>query len=192
MLVEFNQNYFKDVAHRIEKQQIDYGLARIHSHRHISRCLIYASWIIEKLNLINDLHDNLDLLFAISYHDIGRVQEGVDNTNYQASLIAESELIKLNIDNKTIESVKHLIQNKDNSNDYSIKRMILHDVDCYDIMRPSTGRGGVIGFDKNYLCLFKNNIQIQSELTSKCFELISITENEDFENINCLRKLLNL
>lgn len=191
MLNEFNQIYFKEISYRIEKQQIEFDLARIHSHRHISRCLVYSEWILKRLQHELDYENNLDLLFAISFHDIGRIQEGIDNTNYQASLIAQEEMIKMNVDERIIESTKKLIKEKDNSDNYDIKRMILHDVDCFDIMRPSTGRGGIIGFNKDFLCLFKSNQNnYQNELISKCFNLINITENELFENVDCLKNIL--
>jgi hypothetical protein len=66
---------------------------------------------------------------------------------------------------------------------------IVHDVDCLDIMRSGTGRGGVMGFDKNYLNLFKEQTYLQDRLISAAWKLITLSDADEFDNVNCLKTL---
>ena len=75
MLEKFIEQYYPAISDRIEQQQITYGLARIHSHRHISRCIIYSDWYADLLNIGKDSIERMQLYFAIGFHDIGRQGE---------------------------------------------------------------------------------------------------------------------
>ena len=69
----------------------------------------------------------------------------------------------------------------------SILSDIIHDVDCLDIMRSGTGRGGIMGFDKNYLNLFKEQPYLQDRLISGAWQLINYTDSEENDNVDCLK-----
>ena len=68
----------------------------------------------------------------------------------------------------------------------------MHDVDCLDIMRSGTGRNGIIGFDRNYLILFRENTFMQDKLISNAWNLINLTDGDYFENQDCLKKIYDL
>jgi len=186
MLDIFIRNYYPAISEKIENQQIKYGLARIHGHRHISRCVIYADWYCNFLG-INDPKEKLKLYMAIGFHDIGRQGELEDVWENQSYQIYLEYINKLKIDKKIVNENKELIINK-----YAKSTLndIIHDVDCLDIMRSGTGRGGIMGFDKNYLNLFKEQPYLQDRLVSGAWQLINLCDSDEFENVNCL-KLIN-
>ena len=75
MLELFINEYYPAIADKIETQQNKYGLARIHSHRHISRCIIFADWYADLLDIPKEDEKRMQLYFAIGFHDIGRQGE---------------------------------------------------------------------------------------------------------------------
>jgi hypothetical protein len=184
----FIKNYYPIIAEKIENQQQTYALARIHSHRHISRCIIYADWYCNFL-AINDKKERLKLYLAIAFHDIGRQGELEDvweNQSYEIYLDYIFNTIK--IDKKIVNNNKELLINK---YDKSVLNDIIHDVDCLDIMRSGTGRGGIMGFDKNYLNLFKEQPYLQDRLISGAWQLINLSDSEEFDNVDCLKNINN-
>lgn len=184
----FIKNYYPIIAEKIENQQQTYGLARIHSHRHISRCIIYGNWYCNFL-AINDKKERLKLYLAIAFHDIGRQGELEDvweNQSYEIYLDYIFNTIK--IDKKIVNNNKELLINK---YDKSVLNDIIHDVDCLDIMRSGTGRGGIMGFDKNYLNLFKEQPYLQDRLISGAWQLINLSDSEEFDNVDCLKNINN-
>jgi hypothetical protein len=185
MLYYFIKNYYSEIAEKIENQQIQFGLARIHSHRHISRCIIYSDWYANLLNISSYSVDRLKLYFLASMHDIGREGELVDvweNKSYQIYL---EHLSKIKIDKSKVNNNEELIIFKNNN----ILSDILHDVDCLDIMRSGTGRGGIMGFQKSYLNLFKDNSFIQDKMVSDAWQLINLTDGMEYENKDCLKTI---
>ena len=177
MLVKFIETYYPKIAEKIEQQQITYGLARIHSHRHISRCIIFSDWYCNLLNI--DSIDRMKLYFAISFHDIGREGELEDVWEAKSKQMHLDYLKENNID-------------KYNVNDSKLLNDIIHDVDCLDIMRSGAGRGGIMGFDKNYLILFRENTFIQDKIISNAWNLINLTDGDFFENKHCLKRIFDL
>jgi hypothetical protein len=189
MLSKFEETYYTPtISGIIENQQIQYSLARIHSHRHIARCLIYAEKYLQEC--LPSKHQNYDVYFAISFHDIGRVMELEDHSSVGSIEIAIKCMTELKLSEDLINDTCRLIQNKDKSYRNDIYEMIVHDVDCLDIMRPSTGRGGIIGFDRNYLQLFSNNPSKQQEYIEFANTLIFLTENILYESKNALRLMV--
>ena len=49
-------------------------------------------------------------------------------------------------------------------------------------MRSGTGRGGIMGFDKNYLILFRENTFMQDKMIQNAWNLINLTDGDYFEN----------
>jgi hypothetical protein len=187
MLEKFISEYYPAIANKIEQQQIQYGLSRIHSHRHISRCIIYADWYCDFLG-IKDKKERLRLYVAIAFHDIGRQGELEDvweNQSYE--IYVDYIFNEIKIDKKIVNNSRELIINKYNQ---SVYNDIIHDVDCLDIMRSGTGKGGIMGFDKNYLKLFKEQTYLQNRLISGAWKLINLSDADEFDNVNCL-KILN-
>jgi hypothetical protein len=186
MLEKFINQYYPAIAHKIEQQQIQYGLSRIHSHRHISRCIIYADWYCNFLG-INDKKERLKLYIAIAFHDIGRQGELQDVWENQSYEIYVNYLFnEIKVDRNIVNNGKELFVNKYHK---SVLNDIVHDVDCLDIMRSGTGRGGVMGFDKNYLNLFKEQTYLQDRLISAAWKLITLSDADEFDNVNCLKTL---
>ena len=187
MLEKFINQYYPAIAHKIEQQQIQYGLSRIHSHRHISRCIIYADWYCNFLG-INDKKERLKLYIAIAFHDIGRQGELEDVWENQSYEIYVNYLFnEIKVDKNIVNNGKELFVNKYQK---SVLNDIVHDVDCLDIMRSGTGRGGIMGFDKNYLNLFKEQTYLKDRLISGAWKLITFSDADEFDNVNCL-KILN-
>jgi hypothetical protein len=190
MLKQFEKLYYTPtISGLIENQQVQYSLARIHSHRHIARCLIYAEKYLQEF--LPSKHQNYDVYFAISFHDIGRVMELEDHSSVGSIEIAIKSMTELKLSEDLINDTCRLIQNKDKSYRNDIYEMIVHDVDCLDIMRPSTGRGGIGGFDRSYLKLFRNFTGKQEAFISSAWKLISLTEDYSYENNNCLNLMIN-
>jgi hypothetical protein len=186
MLEKFINQYYPAIAHKIEQQQIQYGLSRIHSHRHISRCIIYADWYCNFLG-INDKKERLKLYIAVAFHDIGRQGELQDVWENQSYEIYVNYLFnEIKVDRNIVNNGKELFVNKYHK---SVLNDIVHDVDCLDIMRSGTGRGGVMGFDKNYLNLFKEQTYLQDRLISAAWKLITLSDADEFDNVNCLKVL---
>jgi hypothetical protein len=186
MLEKFINQYYPAIAHKIEQQQIQYGLSRIHSHRHISRCIIYADWYCNFLG-INDKKERLKLYIAVAFHDIGRQGELQDVWENQSYEIYVNYLFnEIKVDRNIVNNGKELFVNKYHK---SVLNDIVHDVDCLDIMRSGTGRGGIMGFDKNYLNLFKEQPYLQDRLISGAWKLINISDSDEFDNVNCLKTL---
>jgi hypothetical protein len=176
MLEKFINQYYPAIAHKIEQQQIQYGLSRIHSHRHISRCIIYADWYCDFLG-IKDKKEILKLYIAIAFHDIGRQGELQDVWENQSYEIYVNYLFnEIKVDKKIVNNSKELFINKYHK---SVLNDIIHDVDCLDIMRSGTGRGGIMGFDKNYLNLFKEQPYLQDRLISGAWKLINISDSDE-------------
>ena len=189
MLSKFEEAYYTPtISALIENQQIEHSLARIHSHRHISRCLIYAEKYLK--DFLPSKHQNFDVYFAISFHDIGSVMELEDHSFVGSIEIANKCMSDLQLSDVLINDTCRLIQNKDKSYCNDVYEMIVHDVDCLDIMRPSTGRGGIIGFDRNYLQLFKNNPSKQQEYIEFANKLIFLSENILYESKNSLSLMM--
>lgn len=184
MLEKFIECQYPIIADKIEKQQNIYGLARIHSHRHISRCIIYADWYCDFLS-IKDKKERLKLYIAIALHDIGRQGELEDVWENQSYEIYINYLFnEIQVDKKFVNCSKELFINK---YDKSLLNDIIHDVDCLDIMRSGTGRGGIMGFDKNYLILFKEQTYLQDRLILGAWKLINLSDADEFDNVNCLK-----
>jgi hypothetical protein len=189
MLEQFIKTYYPAIADKIEMQQNTYGLARIHSHRHISRCIIYSDWYCKFLG-IQDKKERLKLYIAIAFHDIGRQFELEDVWQDQSYEIYVNYLFNvIKVDKKIVNNAKELFINK---YEKSVLNDIIHDVDCLDIMRSGTGRGGIMGFDKNYLILFRENTFMQDKMISNAWNLINLTDGSDFENTDCLKKIFDL
>ena len=186
MIDYFIRNYYPTIAGKIERQQQTHGLARIHSHRHISRCIIYSDWYCNFLG-INDKKERLKLYIAIAFHDIGRQGELQDVWENQSYEIYVNYLFnEIKVDRNIVNNGKELFVNKYHK---SVLNDIVHDVDCLDIMRSGTGRGGVMGFDKNYLNLFKEQTYLQDRLISAAWKLITLSDADEFDNVNCLKTL---
>ena len=188
MLDIFIRNYYPAIAEKIEKQQQTYGLARIHSHRHISRCIIYSDWYCNFL-VIKDQKERLKLYVAIAFHDIGRqgeLQDVWENLSYEIYVDYLFNVIK--VDKKIVNNGKELFINK---YDKSVLNDIIHDVDCLDIMRSGAGRGGIMGFDKNYLSLFKEQPYLQDRLISGAWQLINLCDSDEYDNLDCLKTINN-
>jgi hypothetical protein len=183
-LQHFIYYYYDDIAKKIEQQQVDYGLARIHSHRHISRCIIYSDWFCDILNIPKDSIERLKLYLAISLHDIGREGELEDVWESKSKYIYK-EYVSNIVDKNDVNKEGLLI---DYEND-KILSDIIHDVDCLDIMRYGTGRGGIMGFDKKYLRLMKDNPYLQDTFISTAWQLINYTDDINFDNIKCLKDI---
>ncbi len=186
-LDNFANQYYPVISEMIENQQLQYGLARIHSHRHISRCLIYSDWYCDYLGIFDE-KERMKLYFAISLHDIGRegeLQDVWENKSYQIYL---EHLMSLRIDKLKVNNAHELIIVK---NTKSVLNDIIHDVDCLDIMRSGAGRGGIMGFDKSYLNLFKEQPYIQDRLVSKAWQLINYSDSEEMDNVDCLKFIIN-
>jgi len=179
MLEYFINKYYTAIAEKIEQQQITYGLARIHSHRHISRCIIYSDWYADLIGIGKEDDERIKLYFAIALHDIGREGELEDVWEGKSRQIHSDYLIEHKLD-------KYQVNNN------LILSHIIHDVDCLDIMRSGTGRGGIMGFDKNYLILFRENTFMQDKMISNAWNLINLTDGSDFENTDCLKKIFDL
>jgi hypothetical protein len=178
----FISNFYQPISEKIEKQQKDYGLSRIHSHRHISRCIIYSDWFCDFL-AINEPKERLKLYFAIAFHDIGRLGELEDVWENQSYEIYINYIFGVKLDKKIFDKNNELVITKSKS----ILSDIIHDVDCLDIMRSGTGRGGIMGFDKNYLNLFKEQPYLQDRLISGAWQLINYTDSEENDNVDCLK-----
>jgi hypothetical protein len=88
--------------------------------------------------------------------------------------------------------LKELKLDKYQVNDNLILSHIIHDVDCLDIMRSGTGRGGRMGFDKNYLILFRENTFMQDKMIKNAWDLINLTDGDYFENKHCLKRIFDL
>jgi hypothetical protein len=56
-------------------------------------------------------------------------------------------------------------------------------------MRSGTGRGGIMGFDKNYLNLFKTEPYLQDRLVSGAWQLINLSDAEELDNVDCLKNI---
>ena len=179
MLEYFINNYYPAIAEKIEQQQITYGLARIHSHRHISRCIIYSDWYADLFNIGKEDIERMKLYFALAFHDIGREGELEDVWEGKSKQIHSDYLSELKIDKYQV-------------NDNLILSHIIHDVDCLDIMRSGAGRGGIMGFDKNYLILFRENTFMQDKMISNAWDLINLTDGDYFENKHCLKRIIDL
>ena len=179
MLQKFIEQYYPAISDRIEQQQITYGLARIHSHRHISRCIIYSDWYADLLNIGKDSIERMQLYFAIGFHDIGRQGELEDVWESISVQIYNDYLKSNNID-------------KYNVNNNTILLDIIHDVDCLDIMRSGTGRGGIMGFDKKYLNLFKENVFLQDKIISNAWQLINNSDSIEYDTKECLKSIHEL
>jgi hypothetical protein len=186
MLDTFIRDYYPAIAEKIETQQTTYGLARIHSHRHISRCIIYSDWYCSFLG-IKDPKERFKLYIYVSFHDIGREGELEDVWENKSYEIYLDYIKNIKVDKKIVKDNKDLIINK-----YAKSTLndILHDVDCLDIMRSGTGRGGIMGFDKNYLTLFKDQVYLQDRLISGAWGLINLSDLEEYDNVDCL-KIMN-
>jgi hypothetical protein len=186
MLDYFIKNIYPKIAEKIENQQTTHGLARIHSHRHISRCIIYSDWYCNFLG-IKDQKERLKVYLAIAFHDIGRQGELEDvweNQSYEIYLDYVFNVLK--VDKKIVKDNKELMLNKYTK---STLNDIIHDVDCLDIMRSGTGRGGIMGFDKNYLTLFKEQPYLQDRLISGAWQLINLSDSEELDNVDCLKTI---
>jgi hypothetical protein len=182
----FIANYYPEISQLIERQQTTYNLARIHSHRHISRCIIYSDWYCNMLG-INGAIQRIKIYLAIAFHDIGRMGELEDlweNQSYE---------IYVNYIFNSLKVPKHIAEN---NRDLIIDKYekttindIIHDVDCLDIMRLGTGRGGIMGFDKKYLRLFVDSIHIQEQFQNNAWNLICLTDSINFDNTDCLQNI---
>ena len=184
MLDYFIKNHYPVIANKIETQQVNHGLARIHSHRHISRCIVYSYWYANFLG-IKDKKDRLKLYFAIAFHDIGRAGELEDvweNLSYE--IYVDYIFNQVKIDKKIVNNSKELLLNK---YEKSIFNDIVHDVDCLDIMRSGTGRGGIMGFDKSFPHLFKEQTYLQDRLISGAWQLINLSDDISLDNVYCLK-----
>jgi hypothetical protein len=189
MLDKFIETYYPKIAERIEQQQITYGLARIHSHRHIARCIIYSDWYCNLMNIEKDSVERMRLYFAIAFHDIGRQFELEDVWEDQSYEIYVNYLFnEIKVDKKIVNNAKELFINK---YEKSVLNDIIHDVDCLDIMRSGTGRGGIMGFDRNYLNLFKEQLHLQGLLISSAWKLICLTDDIENDNVDCLVTIHN-
>jgi hypothetical protein len=47
--------------------------------------------------------------------------------------------------------------------------------------------GGIMGFQKKYLCLLESKSHIQKQLIQNAWQLINLTDAENFDTINCLK-----
>jgi len=180
ILEQFINDYYPAISEKIEEQQNKYGLARIHSHRHISRCIIYADWYADLFNMAKDDIQRYQLFFAIAFHDMGREGELEDVWESKSRQMCSDYLKQLKLDKYEV------------NNNNLVLSHILHDVDCLDIMRSGTGRGGIMGFDKNYLILFRENTFMQNKLISNAWNLINLTDDDYFENKHCLKRICDL
>jgi hypothetical protein len=178
MLNQFLELHYPYISEKIEWQQNQYGLARIHSHRHISRCIIYSDWYADLMNIGKEDIQRMQLYLAIGFHDIGREGELEDVWESKSKDIYMGYLKDMNIDNYAVNS--------------KLLQEIIHDVDCLDIMRSGAGRGGIFGFDRNYLYLLKEQPTLQEKMIGNAWNLINLTDSLYFENKDCLKMICDL
>lgn len=186
-LEHFIENEYQHIAELIEKQQIDYGLHRIHGQAHISRCIIIAENLLNLLISENDDNKKLQVYYAICFHDIGRKGECEDIWQQESYDYCVNYLSN-KYDKEFVNDTANLMLKKNELNE-SVYSKIVYDSDCYDIMRSGTGRGGIYGFDKRHLKCFNDNDQIQDKLVQFAWKLINLTDNNEYENIYSLKNM---
>jgi hypothetical protein len=188
MLEEYIDSYYSEIAQMIEEQQIKFGLHRIHGQGHIARSIIIAKHLLDLHFEPKDSINRLQVYLAISFHDIGRQGEGEDAWETASYDICKKYLIDKNFDNEFVNNTANLMVKKNELNE-NIYSKIVYDTDCYEIMRSSTGRGGLYGFDKKYLKCFKDDEIKQQEMINLAWKIISLTDNSEYENLNALNNM---
>lgn len=194
-MINFIQEFTKNILPIYEKHENTFDFYGIHSGRHISRSLIFSEFMscFYKYELNKDVDFNA-IRYAVAFHDSGRQRNGIDLWEKDSEKACLLYLYKKNHSLEYSEYVASLI-NKNKSSD--INKNIIYDADVLEIMRPLTGRGGRNGFNPNYLLFMKDNekyIKTRNELIEDAWKLIEYTENNTqlFNNNNYLYKLIEI
>ena len=188
MIEQYINEYHYEIAEMIEKQQIKYGLHRIHGQSHISRCIIIAEHLLTLCDIPKNDTQKMQVYFSIAFHDLGRKGECEDVWQKESYDLCVEYLKSKKMDNEYVNNTANLMLKKNELNE-SIFSKIVYDTDCYDIMRSGTGRGGLYGFNREYLKCFKGNLFIQDKIINFAWRLISLTDNMEYENVNSLKNM---
>lgn len=156
----------------INKHQTEFV---IHGNSHIIRCLIYAKAIIELEQIPID--ESLLAFYAISFHDSGRVLDFGEDNNEELNIIMVEKYLYTENKLDRLNKIVDLMSKQNNE----ILSKIVYDTDVLDIIRPSTGIGGIFNFkiDKLKLLITKPYL---NDLLSDVVKLTQLTDNNDLYN----------
>lgn len=189
-LEHFNQVFANDIYPIYKAHQDSFDPGGIHGVMHIARAIIAGLAIAEQCPKDKNV-DLVAIFYAIAFHDSGRKangpdlwemssynnclefceKNGVPNAKYTASLIPKS-LPK--------------------PNDFNY--VCVHDADVFEIMRPCTGQGGLTGFKKQFLLLYKNNPAWCDAFIQRWCSFVLKTEavKKELSGPDCFEKLLQM
>lgn len=198
---------FTESIYPIYKQHEEtFDVDGIHGVLHIGRSIIAAYMLANKCNELG-LNTNIeDVLIATAFHDSGRKNGGDDHWESIsaincAAFINEQELKygeQITV-NSAHHVSSHIIKHGTGLHalkTYSLDFLCVHDSDCLEIMRPSTGRGGRDGFDKSFLFLNHYNNDLKfffNQFINDWWAFIQETERykKEFSNPTCLADLID-
>lgn len=177
-----------------EKHENTFDYYKIHGKLHIARSIFFAEFMGRFF--IKELNKNIDLTairYAISFHDSGRQDNGIDLWEKDSEKNCYNYLMNKNFNEKYYKYIADLI-NKNKSSD--INKNIVYDADVIEIMRPCCGHGGLYGFNENYLNFLKNDkkyADIRRTFITDSWKLIVYTEDikDNFTN-NHLYKIIDI
>jgi hypothetical protein len=191
---EFIHNFNNDILPIYQNHEDTFDKYGIHGKLHISRCIIFANFMYNFYESINVKNlDNYAIKYAISFHDSGRIRNGIDYWEKDSSKNCFIYLLKNEHGFMYCKYVADLII-KNRNND--INKNIVLDSDVLDIMRPSTGRGGRLGFRESNLVFLSDYPEykdVRDNLIEDAWKLIEYTEgNKNIFNNDHIEKLMKI
>lgn len=152
---------------------------KIHGVLHIARSIIAGH--ILAMRCQNEHGKGIDIfsiLVAIAFHDSGRQGNGVDVWEHDSymnclkylstgnkGVFLRGSMDSFDAQDKTHYAASLIFKKAPSENDYTY--MCVHDADVLEIMRPCCGHGGIQGFRRKELLLYKHFNKVDMELIIK-------------------------
>lgn len=190
----FIKEFSENILPIYQKHEDTFDWIGVHSRLHIARSIIFSEFMARYFYKLGKKIDFDAIRYAVSFHDSGRQENGIDRWEKDSMRNCFAYLYKKEYDITYCKYVSSLI-NKDESSD--INKNIVYDADVLEIMRPCCGHGERDGFRSNFLLFMKDKEEyqdIRSYLIEDAWKLIEYTEDNRhlFKDNNHLYKLIDI
>lgn len=172
-----------EIFKHYEKHERTFDKGSIHGRMHAGRAVVFCEIMGRYLHLQGNSIDFALARRTTGLHDAGRENNGEDIWEKQSAQLLFEHLKLHGMEEKdALEKSKVII--KKEASKITLESVIFQSADCIDIMRSCTGRGGRLGFNKNFLSFLiesspdSEDDKFRNALIEEAADFIYVTEYE--------------
>lgn len=186
----FNQVFTNDIYPVYKAHQDTFDPDGIHGVMHIARCIIAAFALAERCPDGKEV-DLVAIFYAVAFHDSGRRGNQIDFWEMDSRQNCLDFCTKNGIPN-ALYIASLIPKSLPKPNDFNY--VCVHDADVLDIMRPCAGQGGLGGFKRQFMLLFKDQPGWCDEFILRWCKFVLETEarKKELSGPDCFEKLVEM